>query len=129
MAQNTRNNKNNRSNNRQSDYKKRTGAGYKSSDKNGNPCLYGWRATKQGLLKYLAVPTVNSEIQYHNQKGELFERWMVIVTRPDGSTFNASGLYYPSTQLVRIPELNIVIKPKAPNGGYCGTSVRKTYNN
>lgn len=115
--------------NQQSGY----GNGYKQPAKKHSGCrliktekgefISAWKYTKAGMLSITAnfwkkSPSANYD----------WEAWVVtIINQATGqkSTFNA--LYNPSKGTLRINDLNWVLNPKAPNGGYCGKAFSANY--
>jgi len=104
---------------RQRQTRKRSGAKY-GFDKNGNPFVRGWKATRFGLITYLAVPT--SKTGSHEGKTQTWQNWMVKVNPPTGmgNEYTTSGLFSEETHKVIVSSEGIVMNPNAPNGGYCG---------
>lgn len=99
--------------------RKKSGAKY-GMDKNGNPFVRGWKATRFGLITYLAVPT--SKTGSHEGKTQTWQNWMVKVNPPSGmgNEYTTSGLFSEQTHKVIVATEGIVMNPNAPNGGYCG---------
>ncbi|PZP44044.1 MAG: hypothetical protein DI598_14965 [Pseudopedobacter saltans] len=98
--------------------RKKSGARY-SNDKNGNPCVTGWNASRSnGLVSFLCVPYRGTKT--HETSGKPWQNWMVKVQPKMGKQFIVSGLFSPQTKKVIISELGLVLNPNIPNGGYCG---------
>jgi hypothetical protein len=110
----------NRNNGGNAQKKKHSGAKFKSSDKNGNPCTTGWNFSKRfGLVTFLCVVT-SSSVKSESGTGKKYISVMIKVRKPMSADFVTGGIMNVATGQVTSDNLGIVINPKAPNGGYCG---------
>lgn len=99
-------------------------------DKNGNPYITGWKVDKRtgGLIKFLIVPTSSTK-QYTSKSGKQYEGWMAVVTfTQTGERVTRAAFVNLAEMKARIPSMNIVVNPRAANGGYCGKSGRPKQN-
>lgn len=100
--------------------KKHTGCKYRAADKNGKPVTTGWNySRKEGLVTFLATPYKGTSI-HTSKSGREWLNVMVKVSPKMKQSFIVSGLMERHSGKVIIKDLNIVMKPSAPNGGYCG---------
>jgi hypothetical protein len=114
---------NNRSNNTNRTYKKRSGATIgvtRNGDNQGKPYVTGWCLINKQLVKFLCTPYKKTG-DHKNGKGETIENWMVKVQPSLGAGYITSGIYYQGSRKVRIPSMNIVINPSVR---FCGKSQR-----
>jgi hypothetical protein len=100
--------------------KKKTGAKFKFADKNGNPCTTGWNVSqKHGLVTFLCVFTGKTKV-VDSGSGRTWANVMVKVTKQMSPPFITNGMMDVNNGTVTVEDLRLVIKPSAPNGGYCG---------
>lgn len=87
----------------------------------GQQYVQGWNYTKRfGLRSFLAVPYSKSkEVESSNRK--IWKNVMVKVSQQGVKDFIVGGMLEVITGRVTISELGIIMNPKAPNKGYCGT--------
>lgn len=101
-------------------------------DRGPVPCVFGWRRLRQGIQSAVGTPA-RRKVHVDPMHVELkdgTERVLMVVrllNKWDGSECLVSGFFEAATRKCRIPKLNLVISPKAPNGGYFGTMVRRGY--
>lgn len=104
-------------------------SGCKRTDKDGTVILSGWKASRQGLLSVYARPYSGTKEHVGAQRGKHYLNYFVtIVNKNTGHETKTSGLFCMETGKLHIPQLNWVMNPSAPNGGYCGKSISKQYN-
>jgi hypothetical protein len=116
---------NGHSNNGQHAQKKHSGAKFKSSDKNGNPCTTGWNKSRfAGFVTFLCVVTSKS-VKSESDRGNKYISVMVKVRKQMSPEETTNGLMNTATGQVTIQSMGVVINPKAPNGGYCGRYGKK----
>lgn len=121
QSNNNRNNVNNRnSNNNQSTMKKHSGCKTGVSRKDGSPYTQGWNYSRaHGLVSFLAVCTKGTSLHI-SKTGREWLNVMVKVQKKFQNDVLFSGLMDKVTGKVIINDQNLVMNPKAPNGGYCG---------
>src|SRR6478609_1766476 len=86
------NNRNSGNSNNGQNRKKHSGAKYRASDKNGNPCTTGWNYSKRhGLVKFLCVFTSATKVVDSNS-GRQWANVMVKVTKPMAAPVTVSGM-------------------------------------
>lgn len=78
----------------------------------------GWRKNRQGFTKFTAVTTKFSK---DGGKGWIGSIFVTVTNVSTGQESKYWGTMQSSTGKVVIDALGIVMNPKAPNGGYCGT--------
>jgi len=105
--------------------KKHSGAKFKRSDATGHPCTTGWNKSRAGFFTFLCVCTKASK------EGETqYGKWVSVMCIVQNLTAKTepqkfSGMMNPDTGRVTISDLNMVLNPAAPNGGYCGRKGKK----
>lgn len=112
--------------------KKHSGAKYKSSTNSGEPCIIAWNySTRLGLVKMIASPklthtttglTGKSRSKSDNARktsNPNWELWNVKLQLRDGVKWFLGFFNINSKKLI-IKDLQMVINPSAPNGGYAG---------
>lgn len=100
--------------------KKHTGARFTRNKKDGSPVTTGWNYSKRfGLVTFLCVTTSKS-VESESKTGNQYVSVMVKVSKPMSPAETTNGLMNVRTGQVTIDSMNLVINPKAPNGGYCG---------
>ena len=99
---------------------KRSGCKSGTGPKFGKPYLSGWRLRYGVMVGILAFPYEGT--QTHDGQNHQWENWVAKVTK-DGVPEQGvvPCLYDVTTGKVIIKSMGIVMNPKAPNGGYCGT--------
>lgn len=110
--------------------RKHSGASMKHG-KNGKPCISGWNVSRQGFLTCIAtenglkhIGKTNGDVIL-NDKGQAYARWTAqVVHRSTGQVSTHSALFNTATNKLYIPDLNMVLNPYAPNGGYFGKCSR-----
>ncbi len=123
MAYPKRNNTSNRSS-RNSGQKKHSGAKIVFG-KNGQKYISAWNYSgRHGLLSFFVSDYKKTRV-HKSKTGKEWANVMVKVSGEKQKPYIVSGLLDMATDRVIINELGMVINPKAPNGGYCGTFVRK----
>jgi len=119
--------------------KKHTGAKFKQ-DRNGNPCIVAWNASKKrgGLLTLIASPISDaglkkiadvkgipaSDFQFEGKtaSGNTFQRWFYkIVNKTTGEVLQGRAFFHPAVKKLYIPRLNMVA---SCGRDYFGTSAR-----
>ena len=123
MAYQKRMNKGNsyqNSSNNSSFQKKHSGCKTGITRTDGSPFTQGWNYSRaHGLVSFLAVVTKKT----HTVTSKTGRQWlnvMVKVQKKLQKDVLFSGLMDVQTGKVIISDQNIVMNPKAPNGGYCG---------
>lgn len=106
--------------------KKRSGAKYIHTSKNGNPCITAWNASKsRGLLSILVAPYKGTKV-VHSKSGREWHVWMAsVIFKKTGQKSLSPVLVDAAKHSCTIKELGLTINPGAPNGGYCGTFVKR----
>ncbi len=100
--------------------KKHSGAKH-GSDKNGQVYTSGWNYSKRhGLVTFLCVPYKKSK-RVTSARGIEWINVMVKIKKTMSANQIVSGMMDFHSGRVIIKDLGLVINPKAPNGGYCGT--------
>jgi hypothetical protein len=100
--------------------KKHTGAKFTRSKKDGSPVTTGWNYSKRfGLVTFLCVTTSKS-VESESNTGNKYISVMIKVRKPMSPEVITNGLMNIHTGQVTCEAMQIVINPKAPNGGYCG---------
>lgn len=121
MARNSNNN--NRNNNGSNNQKKHSGAktgGIRTGAHAGEQYTTGWNYSKRhGLISFGCFPYEGSKT-VQSARGQQWTNVMVKVNKGIAGTSITSGMM-DSTGRVIVKDHGIVINPKAPNGGYCGT--------
>lgn len=103
--------------------KKSTGCKQGLSKEN-NPWISGWNKQKGRFLSILAYPYKGTHITMgQGPGGHEWHNWMAKVKMNGVEVANRPCLYDATTGKVIIEWIDegIVMNPKAPNGGYCGT--------
>lgn len=117
---------NNKNNNSRNNAKKHSGVttGTISQGKlKGAPYIQAWNYSKRfGMRSFFCSPYGATHIA--KGKTQDWENWKVTITSGHGKS-TMGCLHSVTTGKVVIPELQIVINPKASNGGYCGTFYKK----
>lgn len=91
----------------------------------GVPYVIAWNYSKRyGMVKFIAAPTKKTK-RVSSHSGKEWDNWVVKVQIGWHQPYLTGGLYEVATGRVIVKDLGIVINPKAPNGGYCGTFVNK----
>ena len=123
MANYKKNNSNNRYSNGNTNnnmQKKHSGCKTGVSRKDGSPYTQGWNYSRShGLVSFLAVCTKGT----HETTSKTGRKWLNVMVKVQKKFQNDvlfSGLMDVMTGKVIINDQNIVMNPKAPNGGYCG---------
>ncbi len=106
--------------------KKKSGAKFGFSNGEADrPFVRGWRVTRRfGLITYLCGPNKKTK-RVTSKTGKEWENWTCKIQFGDGNSRLISCLYNPQSKKVTISELGLVINPNAPNGGYCGTFIKR----
>lgn len=80
------------------------------------PYIRGWNFSRRhGMLSFLCVPTKDIKTASPNS-----EKWVCKVQYEKQRPQHVTAFYHPNSGKVTIPDLQMVLNPKAPNGGYCG---------
>lgn len=109
--------------------KKHSGATHKKYIPTSGPnkgqqqyCTYGWMYRKNiGLVTLMCVTTKNSR---ESEKGWLGSIACTLITKQSGLKSFWWGTMHKATGKVVINDLGIVLNPRAPRGGYCGTFMK-----
>ena len=116
-----------RNNNGGGDQRKASGAGHtvyqpKSGPNAGNNqyLTHGWRKQKNGG-DFIAVKCLTTSKSKVTDKGWMGHIACTFTNQQTGETNFHWGCMQKSTGKVVISSLMVVVNPKAPNGGYCGT--------
>jgi hypothetical protein len=83
----------------------------------------GWRLNRnKELISVKAVTTSKSNL---SEKGWFGSVAVTFTNTTTGASHFHWGTMHKTTGKVVVDKLAVVINPKAPNGGYCGTYIRK----
>lgn len=104
--------------------KKRTGCKM-GMGKNQRPYISAWNVSRsRGMMTLIASPT--DEQGESPSTGAKWEKWVCkIQLKRNFEDKLVTGFYYPTTHTLSIPDLGMIARPKAPNGGYFGSPSRK----
>ncbi|WP_142786098.1 hypothetical protein [Changchengzhania lutea] len=109
-------------------YTKKSGATFstyipKSGPNKGNNqyITNGWFIRKKDLMNISCVTTTKSTVKESGWMGHIA---CTVVNKNTGEETFFWGSMQKSTGKVVIEKLSMVVNPKAPNGGYCGTFIR-----
>jgi hypothetical protein len=104
---------------------KKSGCKITARKDDGEMLIRGWKVDKtNGMRSFLAAPYSKTKT-ITSKTGRQWENWMVKVQPNGGKPFIVSGLFDVMTKKVIIPELQYVMNPNAPNGGYIGPYFRR----
>lgn len=93
---------------------------YKNKQGETAPYINGWNYSRRnGMVKVIAVPTKNPET-----KSERSEKWVATIQRQGLPKQTVTAFYNLDTHKLTIPDMEWVLNPNAPNGGYCGKYFR-----
>jgi hypothetical protein len=108
--------------------KKRSGSKF-MTDKSGNPCITGWNYSRsRGLISIIAGPYKGTK-EVKSKSGKTWQNWFCkILFKDTGEIKKFSGLFNVGNSKLYIQELNMICNPKAPNGGYFGKHISRSYN-
>ncbi|KAA9339865.1 hypothetical protein F0P96_04410 [Hymenobacter busanensis] len=99
-------------------YQRRDGNGGK--ERVDAPCINAWKVQDRKILSLVAVPCSDTTTKSKNS-----EKWVCTLTLgKTGRKETETGFYNPETGKLTIPDRQMVVNPKAPNGGYFGTFVK-----
>ncbi len=114
------------SNRNQYSVQKRKHSGCKAgNDRNGQPFVRGWKFDRRhGLRSFLAVPYKGTS-EHTSNSGRVWYNWMVKISAAGSKPEIVSGLYDPSSGKVIIRDLSFVMNPRASNGGYVGSFIKR----
>ncbi len=114
--------------NRYGQYRKKSGAKI-TEGSNGKPAITAWRKTRNAFMTLVACPNNEKHIARKdggiptNKKGQQYARWTAtLVERNTGTMTTHSALYNLTTGKLYLPDLKLVVNPRANNGGYFGKS-------
>ncbi|MFI1773762.1 hypothetical protein [Thalassobellus citreus] len=94
----------------------------KSPNKGKNQYITnGWFLRKGDLMNVSCVTTTKSSV---TPKGWMGHIACTVINKTTGEETFFWGSMQQSTGKVVIEKLSMVLSPKAPNGGYCGTFIR-----
>lgn len=80
----------------------------------------GWNYSKRfGMRTFFCTPYSKTK-STKSDNGRVWENWMCTYQVEGKPSETISALYEPATGKVIIPDLSIIINPKARRGGYCG---------
>lgn len=97
----------------------------KIGENKGKSCITAWNYSKRfGLRTFLVTSYKNSKF-ITSKKGREWQTMMVTIKSSGQIPQIASAFLDVMTNKVYIPDMKMVINPKAPNGGYCGTFERR----
>jgi hypothetical protein len=106
--------------------KKKSGATY-GQGKNGKPYVQGWKASKRsGLNSFFAFPYEGTHETTAANSGQKWQNWMLKITNKE--TYSEQlipCLYQVSTHRIFCEKLDLMLSPKAKNGGYAGSFLKK----
>lgn len=103
--------------------KKRSGC-TAGMDKNGNPYVRGWKATRQGVISLFAFP-YKGTAKHESKNGREWHNWCCKVRVGYGPEQIMTCLYDPMTRKVTIEQMGFVMNPKGGPGGYTGSFTNK----
>jgi len=107
-------------------FPKRSGCRMKKVGKDG-VVLWGWRKNKSGMYSFYARPYSKSK-HVESQSGKHWVNMFVTITNKSTmQKSNHSAMYDIDGNKLYMKELNLIANPKALNGGYWGTHIRKNY--
>lgn len=116
-------------------YTKRSGAKYHATTKStgankGQPAISAWMIENRKLVKLFAAPyrktrKVTTKGGNHGVK-RVYMTWICSIQVGLNTATVHPCLYDVEKRRVTIPELNLVLSPFSPNGGYCGKFISKT---
>ncbi len=88
----------------------------------GSTAFSGWNYSKaRGLLSFFAAPYNGTHETKGKVNGNLHLNYILKITNKRTMQIHIMPcLYNKSTGKVTCMKLNLVMNPKAPNGGYCG---------
>lgn len=102
------------------DYRKRSGATagtyHRGATNEKVPYIQGWKATRRGLVSIIASPAIDAKTKSPTQ-----EKWVAKVSIGYENPFLANAFYNTATKKLTLPDLKLVLNPRAPRGGYCGS--------
>lgn len=94
----------------------------KAGNFQGEQYVSGWNYSKaHGLRSFLATPYSKTKKSISKKTGTEWLNVVVKVQPKQQKAFLVSGMLEVRTNRVIIEELGMIMNPKAPNGGYCGT--------
>ena len=129
-------NNNNMSNNSNQTFVKKSGCKFGTSAKNGKDFIQAWKVTKgEATIKMIACPSLSKSIfgpstdieTAVTKQGQEYEKWICSLTQGIAKPVTYTGFFNRASGKLRIPDLNMVASTRAPNGGYFGKSIAKTY--
>ncbi|MCU4165219.1 hypothetical protein [Carboxylicivirga caseinilyticus] len=101
--------------------RKKSGCKYNPNAKNGAPVITGWNKSRsRGFISFIASPHKKKS----KGKNPNYETWMVKVTSGIQTVWHV-GQYNLTKGILTIPDLNMVANPKAPNGGFFGSFLKR----
>jgi hypothetical protein len=109
--------------------KKHSGCRMRQLPKMKFPIIFGWMYKGGAIISLYATEYAKSK----ETKSEAGKRWVNLFVRLTNKTTmrveKMSGLLNLDNGKLYIKDLNLIANPKAPNGGYFGVQIKKTYNN
>jgi len=120
----------NRGGNNSSAPKKHSGAKWVAIQKGDNAGKQGvsaWNySRRRGMVTVLIVPWGKTHEVKAKSSGRLWQNWMAKVFFKDiGEPKLFGAMFDVAKRKFYIKELGWVVNPNAPNGGYCGTFIKK----
>ena len=108
--------------------KKRSGCKWKNTTRNGKPCITAWKydAQKKGIISVLVAPYKKTK-RRKSKAGITWENWIATITMPSGNKLVRSCMVNMDNKKFYLQELNMMGNPRANNGGYFGTHIRRNY--
>lgn len=97
----------------------------------GKEAVSAWNfSRRKGLVSVLITPWDKTHEIKAKTSGRLWQNWMAKVFYKDiGMTQLFGAMFDPAKRKFFIKELGWVVNPQAPNGGYCGTFIKRNNNN
>ena len=94
----------------------------------GSIILWGWRLVDGAMVKMYARPYKKSQLRTSKTGKDWVNLFVTLTNTKTMQVTKTGGLVNMANHKLYINELNLVANPKAPNGGYFGKHISKTYN-
>lgn len=88
----------------------------------------GWQVRNRQLTSIMCGPYKDTR-ESKSKSGRIWHNWIAKIKPAAGAPYIQPCLYDAMTGKVIIRSLGMVINPKAPNGGYCGTYKQTSNSN
>lgn len=104
--------------------RKRSGARF-GYDKHQQPYVSAWRVNAQGdLLTLIASPYKNTKT-WEGKRGEFENYFVVIRNKNTYQEIKTSGLYYPDTKRLLLPQFSEIVTNNGRGGTWCSVFKRR----